>query len=86
MPRGVDQIEGVILSLILIGHLDGVALDGDASFPLQIHAVEHLCLQVFSFYRFGKLQQSVGKGALAMVNVGNDAKVAYLIHLSFSQS
>ncbi len=81
VPRSVDQVERVVLPLILVSHLDGMALDGDASFPLKVHAVEHLCLEVLSLHGLGELQQSVGQGALPMVNMGDDTKIAYLIHL-----
>ena len=46
MAGGIDQVERILLALIQILHLDGVALDRDALFLLQIHVVEDLVLHV----------------------------------------
>jgi hypothetical protein len=77
---GVDQIENVLLTVQLVVHLDGVALDGDASLALQIHVVEQLSLQFALRHRAGVFQQSVGQGALAVINVCNDAEVTNVLH------
>jgi hypothetical protein len=63
-----------------IPHLNGVALDGDATFALQIHIIERLGGHIPIADGFGKLKESIGQGAFAVVNVGNDAKVAYVLH------
>src|SRR5205085_1260514 len=47
MSGGVDEVEGVIYPAKGIIHLDGVALDGDAAFALEIHVIEDLRLEIF---------------------------------------
>jgi hypothetical protein len=60
VPRRVNQVEHVAFSLVVVFHLDGVALDGDATLPLQIHIVQHL--PVCHLDGIGVLEQAVGKG------------------------
>ncbi len=80
VSRRVDQVEGIFFTLIFIIHLYGVALDRDTPFAFEVHIVEHLRLKVFPLYGFGELQQAVGECTLTMVYVGNDAKIAYILH------
>ena len=76
MPRSVYQVQRIALVL----HLDSVALDGDAALFLQVHVVQHLVLHVFLVHRAGHLQHTVRQGALPVVNMGNNTKVAYILH------
>ena len=48
--------------------------------PLQLHVVEHLILHVALADGVGHLQQTVGQRALAVVNMGYYAKIAYVLH------
>ena len=43
---------------------------------LQIHVVQHLLLHVAVGDGAGDLQQPVGQGALAVVDMGDDAEIA----------
>ncbi len=61
MPRSVDQIKHISLSVELIFHLDGVAFDCYAALPFKIHIVEHLRLHVFGSHCIRALQKTVGK-------------------------
>ena len=82
VSRGVDQVEHVALAVAGgVLHLDGVALDGDALLALEIHVVEHLRLHLALIERIGLLQQAVGQRAFAVVDVGDDAEVAYVLHV-----
>jgi len=82
VPRRVYQVQRVGLSVVMaIGHLDGVALDGNAALTFQVHVVQHLSFG--HLYGLRTFQQSVGQCGLAVVDVGYDAKVSYLIHKSF---
>ena len=56
VSRSINQIEGILHSILHIIHLNGVALDGDASLAFQIHIVEHLILHILATHRFGILQ------------------------------
>ncbi len=57
-----------------------MALDGDAALTFQVHVVQHL--SVGHLNGIGEFQQAVGKGGFSVVNMGNNAKVTYILHLS----
>ena len=78
VSRRVNQIQNILLPLVHIFHLDGMALDGDTSFLLQIHVVQHLSFG--HLYGIGKFQQAVCQGRFPVVNVGYDTKVTYILH------
>jgi hypothetical protein len=59
-----------------------MTLDGDATFPLQVHVVEHLSLRHLN--RVRTFQQSVSQRRFPMVDMGNDAKITYILHELFS--
>ena len=80
MSGSVDQVQDVVLAIKMEVHLYGVALDSDPSLTLQIHVVKHLCLQVLGGYSIGIFKQTVGKSALAVVNMGYDTKIADILH------
>jgi hypothetical protein len=65
---------------MLVDHLDGVAFDGYAPFPFQVHVIKDLVLQILADDCAGEFQQPVGQGAFAMVDMGNDAKVSDPLH------
>ena len=72
----VDEVELVPLALIPVLHPHRPGLDRDSPLPLELHVVEHLLLELPLLYRAGRLQQAVGQRTLAMVNVGDDRKIA----------
>ena len=76
VPRRVDQVELVQLPLVPVFHPHRPGLDRDPTLPLELHVVEHLLLELTLFHRAGRLQQPVGQRALAMVDVGDDRKIA----------
>ena len=78
VSRGVDEVEHVGLAVELVLHLYGVALDGDAALALEVHIVEHLPFGDLD--GVGELKQTVGKRRLAVIDVGDDAEVAYMFH------
>ena len=63
---------------MLILHLDGMALDCDTTLALQVHVVKHLAFSYLDCLR--TLQQSVGKCRLAVVDVGNNTEIPYIVH------
>ena len=84
MPRGVDQVKRVLLTVAgRVFHLDSVAFDGDALFALEVHVVEHLRLHFALVQCVGFLQQPVGKRRLAVVDMGYDAEIADVFHIYF---
>ena len=80
---GVDQVQDVFLPVQGIVHLDRLALDGDPPLPLQVHVVQVLGLHVAVGDGAGHLQQAVGQRALAVVDVGDDAEIADVVHGTF---
>ena len=78
MARSVDEVELVGAALVGIVHLYGVALDGYATLTFKVHVVEHLSLGHLN--GVGVFQETVGQCALAMVNMGDDAEVANVVH------
>ncbi|MEY3343407.1 MAG: hypothetical protein RL090_1091, partial [Bacteroidota bacterium] len=53
---------------------------GDTTFPLQIHIIEHLCLQIPFGNGLCILQKSIGQGAFSVIDVGDDAKIPNMFH------
>jgi len=60
-----------------------MALDGDPSFTLKVHVIEHLSLHVLRAHRVGVFKQTVGKRRLAVVDMGYDAEISYILHYRF---
>ena len=59
-----------------VHHAHGVGLDGDAALALEVHRVQHLRLHLARGQRAGQLQQPVGEGGFAVVDVRDDREVA----------
>ena len=77
MAGGINQVEDVELTIGgRVFHPGRLELDRDAALPLQVHVVEELLLHVPGRHRAGGLQQPVGQGRFAVVDVGNDAEIA----------
>ena len=55
---------------------DGARLDGDPLLTLKVHGVQHLAGHVPRIDGVGYLQEPIGKGRLAVVDVRHDAEVA----------
>jgi hypothetical protein len=80
VARGVDQIKYIVLIIKTIIHLNGMALDGDAPFPFQIHIVQGLRLQVPVSNSSCNLQEPIRQGAFAVINVRDDAEIPDMFH------
>ena len=76
MARRVDEVEFVDLTLVGVAHGHGGSFDGDAALALEIHRVEKLCACLARRDSLRLLKEAIGKGALAVVNVGDDGEVA----------
>ena len=68
----------------MIGQRYGIAFDGNAAFPFNIHIVKNLILKVSFIAYAGKLNEAVGKCGFAVVNMSDDAKVSNVFHNSLS--
>ena len=70
MARRVDQVELVGLAVAgAIGQAHGLGLDGDAPLALDIHGIEHLGLHLAGLKPAATLDQAVGQGRLAVVDM-----------------
>ena len=73
MARRIQQIELVSLSVPgLVENGNGVGLDGDALFPLQVHGIQKLILLLPFGNGIRLFQQPVGKGGLSVVDVSDN--------------
>ena len=81
MSRSVNEIECIVLTVKLVVHLDGMALDCDATLALQIHVVEYLRLEVFTLHCIGVFQQAVCESTFSVVDMCYYAEIAYILHL-----
>ncbi len=78
---GVDQVQVVgppVGGAVLDPHRLG--LDRDPALALEVHRVEHLRLHFRRVDGPGELEDAVGQGRLAVVDVGDDREVADLLH------
>ena len=80
MARGVDHLQDRRLAREL-ARLRGprqahvLRLDGDATLALDVHVVEVLVAHVARIHHVGQLENAVGEGRFAVVDVGDDAEV-----------
>src|SRR5471030_783873 len=81
VARRVDQIQVVDLAVArLVRQGGGLRLDGDAALALQIHRIEHLRLHLAVGQAAAQLDDAVGQGRFTVVDVGDDGKIAYVVH------
>ena len=88
MPRSVNKVQGEVLACVsrippcgdAVVHLDGVALDCDATLFLQFHVVKHLILHITLADGVCHLQQTVGQSTLTVVNMSYYAEITYILH------
>src|SRR5690606_37656555 len=84
---GVDEVQLIglpVARLVMQGH--AVGLDGNAALALQIHGVQHLGFHFPVAQATADLDEAVGKGGLAVVDVGNDGKVADMAQVTHGTS
>ena len=74
VPRSVHQIHEVGLVVEVVVHGGSLGLHGYAPLSLDFEFVEVLGLGVGGD-GVGDLQQPIGQGAFAMVDMGNDAEI-----------
>ncbi len=81
VPRGVDQVQLIVLPVgSAVGKRDRIALDGDPPLALDIHRVEQLVAKLALRNAAAGLDQAIGQGRFSMVNMGDDAEVANMVH------
>ena len=73
----VHQVDHVLRAVCAaMGEADGLRLDGDAALALELHGIEHLAGHFALLQAAAALDQPVGEGGLAVVDVGDDRDVA----------
>ena len=74
----VDQVEAVFVAVLRgVMQADALGLDGDAALALEVHGVEHLRGHFALGERAGQFEQAVGQRGFAVVDVRDDAEIAY---------
>ena len=89
VPGRVDEVHLIVcrrlaVRLAPVNHAHGAGFDRDTLFALQVHGVEQLLLHLPVGNGPGVLDQAIGQCALAMVNVGYDTEVAYVVEVHVS--
>jgi hypothetical protein len=80
MTRCVDQVEGVVLAVSrAVFEPDSLRLDSDSAFTLDVHGIEDLLAHFARAQAAGELDQPVGQRRLAMVDMGDDGKIADVV-------
>ncbi len=81
MPRRVDEVQLVALTVLrVVVERDALRLDGDAALALERHGIEHLTLHLTRIEPTTELDQPIGERGLAVIDVGDDRKVANILH------
>ena len=81
VPGRIDQVQVVHLPVARpVVKCGCLCLDRDAALALEIHRVEHLRFHFAVGQAAAQLNDAIGERRLAMVDVRNDRKVAYVIH------
>ena len=82
MARRVDQVQGVDFPVVGgIVQCNSGGFDGDAPLPLQLHGVQQLFGPGPLIDGVTLFQQPVGQGGLAVVNVGDNGKIADVLQI-----
>ncbi len=81
MPGRIDQVQLVELAVArLVAQCGGLRLDGNPAFALEVHGVEHLFLHLAIGKTPAKLNETIRKSGFAVINMGNDGKIADMLH------
>ena len=80
MAGSIDQVEHVRIAVrCLVRQSCGLRLDGDSSFPLDIHVIEDLFRHLALFPYMGMLDQTVCQSGFSVVDMGDDAEVSNIL-------
>ena len=83
----VDQVELVGRAVARpVADAHRLRLDRDAALALEVHLVEDLLLHVARSHRAGELEDAIGQGRFAVVDVGDDREVADVVEVHLAPS
>ena len=77
MPWGINQVE--VINLAIFGFViesRSLGLDRDATFTLNIHRIKNLGFHFTIRKAATKLNNAIGERRFAVINVGDDRKIA----------
>ncbi len=81
MAGRVDEVQGVGFPVGgRVGERHRVALDRDAPFPLQIQGIQDLIAKFPLIDEPGRLDESVGQGRFAVIDVRDDTEISNVFH------
>jgi hypothetical protein len=78
-------MQQIVLSLVIVQHATCLRLHGNTSFPLHVQLVQHL-LVAPGLNGARELEKPVAEGALAMVDVSDNAEVTKAFNWDGSNS
>ncbi len=85
MAGSVNEVEGVFFAVLGgIVHAHGLGFDGDAPLPFQLHGVQNLLGHLPLFKHARLFQDAVRQSGLAVVNMGNNAKISNVVQTVIS--
>ncbi len=82
----VDEVQFVVLVLVLVVNRDGVHLDRDAALAFEVHVVENLIAEIAGRDGARFEEELIGQRTLAVVDVGDDRKIADQLRVSHKWS
>ena len=83
MSRSIDKIQDIFLSLIVVIHLNRMALDSDTFLSFQVHVIQDLVLHLPLSKSLGKFYQPVRKRTLAMVDMCDNTEIPNILHIFY---
>jgi hypothetical protein len=87
MPRGIDQIEDILLPVFaVVNDPYGLGLDCNAPLPLYIHIVKDLVLHLPAGKQSCLFYDPVRQRGLSMINMRDDAEIADPAFLNSGQT
>ena len=82
MPGCINQIQKISLAITgFIVQRGGLRLNRDAALFFDVHAVQNLRTHFAVFQAAAVLDEAVGEGGFAVVDVGDDGEIADIFHL-----
>lgn len=85
MPWGVDQMQQVVLTFVLVDHSTCLSFDCDSPFTFDIEFVKHLLVPAW-LNSASQFKQSVRKRRFAVVDMSDDAEIAVAVDGNISDA
>ena len=81
MARRVNEVQLVDLTVLrLVIQRHALCLDRNTTLALQVHRIEDLLGHLTIRQAAALLDEPVSQGRLAVINMGDDGKVTYMLH------